>query len=260
MRNGFSLVEMSIALAILGLLVGGILAGQSLIRSSQVNSAVTEYNRILSSIITFRDQYGKPPGDLPNAQSYWGAAPNCPGTSTQGTTNGTTCNGDGNSKIIQSGSSQEQFRIWQHLANAGLLEGRFNGVSGNDAYFWNANRDNSPGSRIDESALWQVYNYDNSAGSFTGSFFYVNLKNFLVLGSMYQPYWVNFSAMKPEEASNIDKKIDDGKPAMGKVMAHYYMSDLGAVCTTASSQTDFTANYNLTEKRKSCGLLFPAAF
>ena len=36
MRHGFSLVELSIVLVILGLLTGGILAGQSLVRASEL--------------------------------------------------------------------------------------------------------------------------------------------------------------------------------------------------------------------------------
>lgn len=41
-RAAFTLVELSIVLVILGLLVGGVLSGQSLIRASELRSVATE--------------------------------------------------------------------------------------------------------------------------------------------------------------------------------------------------------------------------
>lgn len=69
--RGFSLVELSIVLVILGLLTGGILAGQSLIRASELRSVSTELQRYSSAIYSFRDQYMALPGDMLNATSFW---------------------------------------------------------------------------------------------------------------------------------------------------------------------------------------------
>ncbi len=55
MKNGFSLVELSIVLVILGLPTGGILAGQSLIRAAELRSVSTEYNRFVTATQSFRD-------------------------------------------------------------------------------------------------------------------------------------------------------------------------------------------------------------
>ncbi|MFM9890490.1 MAG: type II secretion system protein, partial [Rickettsiales bacterium] len=92
LRYGFSLVELSIVLVILGLLTGGILSGQSLIRAAELRSVSTEYNRYVTAVQTFRDKYFALPGDMTNAQSFWGSSANCPGTSAQGNTDGKTCN------------------------------------------------------------------------------------------------------------------------------------------------------------------------
>ena len=70
-QQGFSLVELSIVLVILGLLVGGILSGQSLIRASELRSVTTEYQTYVTSLGTFRDRYFALPGDLSNAASFW---------------------------------------------------------------------------------------------------------------------------------------------------------------------------------------------
>ncbi|MFZ4541879.1 MAG: type II secretion system protein [Rickettsiales bacterium] len=56
-HHAFSLVELSIVLVILGLLVGGILSGQALIRASELRSVSTEQQRYFTAIQTFRDKY-----------------------------------------------------------------------------------------------------------------------------------------------------------------------------------------------------------
>ena len=71
--QGFSLVELSIVLVILGLLTGGILAGQSLIRASELRAATAEYQRYATSIQSFRDKYMALPGDMTNATRFWGS-------------------------------------------------------------------------------------------------------------------------------------------------------------------------------------------
>lgn len=56
-KRGFSLVELSIVLVILGLLTGGILAGQSLIRAAELRAVSTEYSRYATAVQSFRDKY-----------------------------------------------------------------------------------------------------------------------------------------------------------------------------------------------------------
>jgi prepilin-type N-terminal cleavage/methylation domain-containing protein len=69
-QRGFSLVELSIVLVILGLLTGGILAGQSLIRAAELRSITTQFNQYVSATQSFRDKYMALPGDMPNATRF----------------------------------------------------------------------------------------------------------------------------------------------------------------------------------------------
>ncbi|MFZ4541492.1 MAG: type II secretion system protein [Rickettsiales bacterium] len=126
--SGFSLVELSIVLVILGLLVGGILSGQSLIRAAELRAVSTEYSRYVTAVQTFRDKYFQLPGDMNSATTFWGTAAvgaACATTIGSGTQ---TCNGNGDGWLDNGYvNSNENFRYWQHLANAGLIEGAYTG-------------------------------------------------------------------------------------------------------------------------------------
>lgn len=63
------------------------------------------------------------------------------------------------------------------------------------------------------------------------------------------------AVIKVDEAWGIDTKLDDGKPYSGKLIALRQAS-----CTTATSQTDTTAVYDLAMPGIACGLIFPKAF
>lgn len=141
--HGFSLVELSIVLVILGLLTGGILGGQSLIRAAELRSVTTDVNRYSTAVHSFRNKYYALPGDMPNAVRFWGAQAGSTADGTDNTcimldkdspaTDQRTCNGDGNGNIgwltdFSNVVNMETHRAWQHLANAGLIEGKFAGV------------------------------------------------------------------------------------------------------------------------------------
>lgn len=133
-EKAFSLVELSIVLVILGLLTGGILTGQSLIRASELRSVATDLQRYQAAVHTFRDKYFALPGDMPNATRFWGVQHATPATCiTTASTTALTCNGDGNGQVAD--TTYEAFRFWQHLANAGLIEGSYSGVTGPDSGF-----------------------------------------------------------------------------------------------------------------------------
>ncbi|NJS13390.1 MAG: prepilin-type N-terminal cleavage/methylation domain-containing protein [Sphingopyxis sp.] len=66
-EDGFTLVEISIVMIIIGLLIGGTFGGMKLIENMQVNKTVQDLKAIESAALTFRDSYGRLPGDLANS-------------------------------------------------------------------------------------------------------------------------------------------------------------------------------------------------
>jgi len=64
---GFSLLELSIVLVIIGLIAGGIVAGSSMIRAAELRAVLTELTQYQTATNTFRDKYLGLPGDLRNA-------------------------------------------------------------------------------------------------------------------------------------------------------------------------------------------------
>src|SRR4051812_42899143 len=119
-RSGFTLVEIAVVMAIVALLAGGVIVGQSMIRASQVRSVVSDLTRYSQAVQNFRDKYNSLPGDFSGATALWGvesgACPNGTGTPPQ------TCDGNGNGNID---NYQESLRAWQHLANSGFIDGSY---------------------------------------------------------------------------------------------------------------------------------------
>lgn len=69
-QRGFTLVEMAIVLVIIGLLLGGILASQTLVSSTKAKDVVMIIDDLRTATTYFRQRYGYLPGDLPNPGTY----------------------------------------------------------------------------------------------------------------------------------------------------------------------------------------------
>tara|TARA_B100001123_G_scaffold446879_1_gene602658 strand:+ start:763 stop:1611 length:849 start_codon:yes stop_codon:yes gene_type:complete len=255
---GFSLVELSIVLVILGLLTGGILTGQSLIRAAELRAVTTEFQRYQTALQSFRDKYFALPGDMRNATAFWGSMTNCGAASPSGT--GTqTCNGDGNG-IINSGAAlqtSEIYGFWQHLANAGLIEGSYSGISGATSSLNSVINQNVPGSKV-SNAGWFPYYLGQSSGS--TSQYAMDYGNAFTYGADDPTMQTYLPILTPAELWGIDTKIDDGKPAMGKLIARFWNNACSAADNGSHSNTNLVASYKLSASTIECSIIFRQLF
>lgn len=238
MQRAFSLVELSIVLVILGLLTGGILAGQSLIRASELRAITTEMNRYSTAVNSFRDKYFALPGDMTNAFAFWGTTLGCTNADVNSVAAGCNGNGDGNIANLTEG-----FRFWQQLATAGLIEGSYTGTATtNNAVLGG----NIPRSKLGNAGyqLWrEVFSAQawTGAGStdFTGGLRFGVWAAYSGTGA--DPSRIGEPALKCEESWNLDTKMDDGKPGTGIWTLHHSVS---AACDSTNVRT--TAQYVFT--------------
>lgn len=218
-KSGFTLVELSIVLVIIGLIVGGVLVGQDLIEAARVRSTISKIQQYQVAVNTFKVKYGYLPGDIPDIEAV-----------RYGFTSGTICynhdcggNGDG---IIY----KDAIIFWRHLEEAKLIEGHYQLLDLATAP--------SPASnffpKINLTDSTYIYTILNGPGfgvpsSPTGHA-YPNV-NFFSIDEMTNAYGAwgggpsshfgTNATLKPKQVYAVDVKIDDGLPQSGNVLAFY---------------------------------------
>lgn len=163
MKSGFTLIEMSFVLVIIGLIVGAILTGQDLIRAFQIRKIGTELNQITTTVRTFKIKYDCLPGDCTNATNFFGTGSSCPDT--PGATG--TCNGDGDGLIDawRNIANVEDYYAFQQLALAGMILGNFPGAAGGIHQGNVLPGNNMPASSFSPNIGYQLYSkYSSMTG------------------------------------------------------------------------------------------------
>src|SRR5579884_1113289 len=89
-NSGFTLIELSIVLVIIGLITGGILTGRDLIDAAAQRAQISQIQKYNVALRTFQGKYGGFPGDLAiNLATKFGfTVTNCGGTTGQRDGNG----------------------------------------------------------------------------------------------------------------------------------------------------------------------------
>jgi prepilin-type N-terminal cleavage/methylation domain-containing protein len=260
---GFSLLELSIVLAIVGLLTGGVIAGQSLIRAAELRSITTELTGYVSAAKTFRDKYGALPGDMSDATSVWGD--NVTHCADAAITNGSpgTCNGDGDGLVEISGAvstESERFMFWNQLALANILPNSYDGIVG-ASNTTEPTATNSPRGK-NGSLVWTIHTQDMTGVAAADLTYYaMNYQNMFFVGGFVSGCCGIGAFLTPSEAFSIDSKIDDGLPAKGNVIrVGGQLAAESSTCALADDGTttsnDFNASYNTALDTTLCAIAF----
>ena len=222
--KGFSLIELSIVLIIIGLLIAGITGGASLIKSAELRATISEIRNYQTAVNAFYTEQGYLPG---------------------------TNSGSTNQMILaRSGEA------WEELFNAKITDFDASPTSGTFTVIAN---ENSPKGRMKGSAyvLGYVSSYLNTVNA--NSLMLVgdgtDVITAVVTNGAFAAIASNTSLpiLKPAIAEQIDSKMDDGKPATGKVLA---LGASGTAAAGACQSTATTAAYNTTVTTNACGLAF----
>jgi prepilin-type N-terminal cleavage/methylation domain-containing protein len=174
LRNdkGFTLVELAIVLVIIGILLGGIIKGQELIKNAKYKRLYSTYREVIAGTYTYYDRYGKYPGDDNTVVARWGTGANGNGDGYIDETVAIWCAG---------GTAGENCLAWQDMRLAGILTGSTTNANGRIA------PNHAFGGRV---AL---------------------LRSSAIFGGTYnKPFTVCFEWLPNEVAAWLDRTYDDG--------------------------------------------------
>lgn len=248
--SGFTLIEIGIVLVVIGLLVGAILAGRSILAASKTQAQTIQLQKISSAMNTFRSRYNALPGDLTAVQ-----APNMGLNITYG--------GDGNGQINDSSganppttTNNEPMLFFQHLTTAGLIPPTY--ITGADLA--------GTACYVPYTGLPSYYSLSLSPQMGMVAVTYNrNVALFLGISDCGMSVAKSVSptgVMTPSQAFDIDVKIDDGIPSTGKVTAVAAPTTLDntidGTLDTAAGQcvtTNAATVYNATNNTLLCRLL-----
>lgn len=200
MKSGFTLVEISIVMMIIALMIGGIIGGRSMIKSSELRTIINDRNIINQKILMFKDKYRALPGDMEN--SYVILGDGCGSSPSQ-------CDGDGDDQINKD-------LVWNQLRAANLY----------DAKIWQTYLART--SLADTSAYSVFYGNTNKnvlrISSFEPGLPGIGRRRYI---NGADSYW-------------IDNKIDDGEMRQGNVIGSVGVSGNRGQCQVGYATTPTT--------------------
>jgi type II secretory pathway pseudopilin PulG len=236
-QAGFSLIEAAIVLAVAGLLIGGALQGQTLIENARIQSLVDQVQGYRTAVTTFQDKYNALPGNFSEATTRLNASlSNGSGSGTLGST-------------ALSAASTENAQFWQHLVAANLVTG----VNANPTATASTAKlgKDIPATRLGGGIVAVTADGTTTSNSVAiprGTWLRVGDGSPTTADGATTGDFAETAILKPDQAYQIDKALDDGNPRTGKVMA------TGTGCATGTAPN---LSYDGTSSDRNC-LLFIA--
>ena len=184
-HTGFTLVEVAIVLVVVGLLLGGVFKGQSLIDGARVRALANEVAGIRTAWYGFQDRYRSLPGDFEGAATQIDSAAQP---------------GNGNGRIDD---GAERAGVWQQLALADFIAGNYDG------------RASAAGSANDVECGPGTCPKNPFNGYYKISFGSQAADSSSAAHEIYTGNSIPVSIL-----AELDRKLDDGKPRDGRFRVH----------------------------------------
>lgn len=258
-RQGFTLIELSIVLVIIGLVVGGILAGRELIEAASIRAQISQIDQMRTAVLMFQEKYGGYPGDL---------TPDIAGRLGMATRSGLDGMGNGDMQIGAGGFPftsmyclrGESSLFWNDLTFDPLIKGRYaeNGEAPITIAPGEAGR-YLPEAAMGNGASIQVYSHylPFSVSSACAEHDFCFSTTRITFTNPDGAYAGFEDAFLPAQAFAIDSKMDDGVPQDGRVVggralgAHLSYATAPCVANGGSG-----VQYDLAEDSRVCSLNF----
>lgn len=224
-ESGFTLVELAIVLVIIGLIIGGVLVGQDLIKAAEIRATVSQIEGYNAAVNTFRTKYKGMPGDVRNIESFFDTTTAWPDL----------VNGDGDRQLEVCDAAEidcvdatqvlgtvnvaaplhtgESLQFWHHLSAAELVPGYYNGCPQGEQANCNGVAVGQDGA-LDQS-FPRVKLDRNGIGVFAdggGNYYQIGIAE--TTGAAFAAR----ASLTPQEAFDLDSKMDDGRPGTGAVL------------------------------------------
>ncbi|PZP54045.1 MAG: hypothetical protein DI586_10380 [Micavibrio aeruginosavorus] len=241
-HSGFTLVELSIVMIIIGLLIGGILKGQELIENSRINNLVSTVTSVKTAQNTFLDSYKDLPGDITSPE---GKVAGCDAAKF-------CVSGNGNLKLGDYSGTEalgdkffgitETVQYWKHLALADLIGGIVPGANPASPEWGVTHPALALGGGLEIFYNPRTLPGDSRPGHF------LRYSNQGLSASLRDT--AGQAAVTPRMAERIDRKMDDGQPLSGAVTVWDY-GDFGC-----DNRADGSNGFDASISVKSCVMFF----
>lgn len=239
-KKGFTLIEIAIALVVVGLIISGIIAGSSILDSFKVTSEISKVKEFRSAVNAFKDKYDDLPGDFDEATDYF--------DSFSGLADG---NGDGKilTDTIGSSNTLEVGYAWRHLEHSQILNIDVKNSNPGNRYDCNGGNTGIPA--FEEAGCYFLVNEFKEIYSTYSGGTYSPSQNYPTTYTPGNDLFLRISGfrdfdettIKQEWAEKMDLKLDDGEPDTGKVLSTNNTHSGTTGCVDAARTSTSGANW-----------------
>lgn len=213
-QRGFTLIELSIVLVLIGLIIGGVLKGQEMINSTRLKMTVNQADAVKAAVNVFQDKYIQLPGDYDEATVYIGTQ-----AGSDGDGDGLINDAAGGAGVasITAADNVESSRAWEQMQVAQILgQVDLNDTTDTDDNFLPAKVDGTSwqlifGTIDGRTAHWLRLEQSDGAGAAATN----------VITSL--------------QAAEIDRKYDDTQPDTGSIRADDGATPAATTCRTGAT-------------------------